>query len=116
MDYVDMMKVHQRFCEARYKAAEENEYAYECYKCPLENNTVCSSCACGYTPEDAEEAAKILEEWAKENPEPKYPTWGGWFVGRGDLIERWFHAYNARFIAYNLSAVMNKQIPDAIAD
>ena len=28
-------------------------------------------------------------QWAAEHPEPVYPTWGEWFVERGDLTENW---------------------------
>ena len=67
-EFVEVMRQARRLCEME-----------ECRKCPLYNfsagdcmMTLSYSCE---TDVDYGEAEKIILQWAKENPEPVYPSW-----------------------------------------
>ena len=67
----------------------------------------CGTCRLGYFAcpnnsrfdmTDEKEFDKFAEEvmqWAKENPEPKYPTWGEWLVEQGVVTDmKYWYAFN----------------------
>lgn len=67
-EFVEMMKQVRRICATHY-----------CLICPLNNF---STYDCMISPNheserdvDYAEAEKIILQWAKENPEPVYPSW-----------------------------------------
>lgn len=52
--------------------------------CPIGHNSACGDIEAA-TDRDIEDAAKAIEKWAEENPEPVYPTWGEWLCDIGEL-------------------------------
>ena len=73
-EFAQIMKDWRRMC----KMFSDEEH--ECEGCPLEDIT---EHACGAIFEDEfadvadwAELERRVTKWAKENPEPKYPTWG----------------------------------------
>ena len=72
-EFVQTMKDWRRMCKVY------TVFKHECEGCPLEN---IAEHACGaiFEPEFADvvdwaELKKIVDEWAADHPEPKYPTW-----------------------------------------
>lgn len=53
--------------------------------CPIGDNPVCGDLQ-GATDRDIEDAAKAIEKWAEEHPEPRYPTWGEWLQSMGVAV------------------------------
>ena len=75
-DFVQTMKDWARMC-----ASMQGGLA-KCDNCPL------FKVLCQYRPNekvDLVSAEKIIEKWAKENPEPVYPTWYEWLNQIGVL-------------------------------
>lgn len=71
-DFVQTMKDWRRMCDAH----------INCSHCPLEH---CISPANFKWDEDFYRLERIVDEWADEHPEPKYPTWFGWLEREGIL-------------------------------
>jgi len=76
-EYVEVCHQHDRMC-ARFE---------KCYDCPLHKKVVWCIKKIGergyIRRENAEKAEKVIMEWAAENPEPIYPTWGEWLLEQG---------------------------------
>ena len=65
-EFQEVMKQAKRMCEAN------------CEECPL-SHTVGNICPIAVTGNDEiAEIERIVMGWAKENPEPRYPTWKEW--------------------------------------
>lgn len=65
---------------------------------------------------DTKHFENIVMEWAKNNPEPRYPTWADYFVSQGILIEGWENANNPAWIITRLKAALKKHIPADTAE
>lgn len=65
-DFTQTMKDWQRMCDAH----------INCSHCPLEH---CISPAHTKWDEDFDRLERIVDAWAAEHPEPKYPTWTEYF-------------------------------------
>lgn len=68
-EFKEVMKQAKRMC---------NAYPVGCYECPL--STVKGNCMLYETPDhmQPDATAKIeqtVTDWAKEHPEPRYPSW-----------------------------------------
>lgn len=72
-EFCEVMKQKMRMCDYIKKT-----YSYKCSNCGLsvDNNHVL---LCGLFMEQyPDESEKIIMDWAKEHPEPQYPTWEEW--------------------------------------
>lgn len=116
MDFVQTMKDWRRMC----KAQEAIEKTDPCRVCPLANNG--NDCCGIYEDNDGNDTRDyariegVVARWAKENPEPVYPTWGEWFVEHGDLVDGWQNATNAAWMANTALSIFMKSIPADIAE
>ena len=69
-EFMDVIRHAKRMC---------GSFGDRCVACPFRKDNY----ACAYahltdddaTPEDAESFERTVMEWAKENPEPVYPSW-----------------------------------------
>ena len=82
-DFVQTMKDWRRMC----KAQEAIEKTDPCRVCPLANNG--NDCCGIYEDNDGDDTRDyariegVVARWAKENPEPVYPTWAEWLMSIG---------------------------------
>lgn len=76
-EFKEVCKQWRRMCKAA------NECDGNCVElCALAANPVCGELP-NATDKDLENAEAVIMEWAKENPEPVYPTWVEWLVDSG---------------------------------
>ena len=69
-DFTQTMKDWRRMCKAH----------EHCVGCPLEKYDI----GCLNKEEmDYDVMERVIDEWAKQHPEPKYPTWGEWLIRQG---------------------------------
>ena len=91
---------------------------YKCANCPMCDIGFCSLGQKDRSANANVKAAAIIEKWAEENPEPKYPTWGEWLIEQG--------VYTGTFIVdepksgdtivdIRITDKIYQQIPDDIA-
>lgn len=70
-EFKEIMKQARRMCDAN------------CEKCPL-GNVVGNICPVAVTGNDeVAEIERIVMDWAKEHPEPRYPNWIDWLYQMG---------------------------------
>ena len=79
MEYGEMMRQFRRFCAAQAAMAEHAEMGFQCFGCPLENNSVCDKLPDAVKPEDVAEVERVVTRWAEEHP-VVYPTWYEWLT------------------------------------
>ena len=113
-EFKEVCKQWRRMCDEIQRCSTENN---ECcaLRCALGNNPFCGE-VINATDKDLENAETVIMEWAKENPEPVYPTWGEWFVEHGDLVDGWQNATNAAWMANTALSVFMEPIPADIAE
>lgn len=58
------------------------------------------------------EVEQVVTEWAKENPEPVYPSWGEWLVEQGMAIAE---KAKPSGINYKTTTMVKRRIPADIA-
>ena len=105
-EYAWVMKQWQRMCGSMQGGIAK------CNNCPL------LKVICQYKPDEKvrfAEAEKIITDWAAENPEPVYPTWGDWFAERGDLIKLWRHIEVCSGHGPGVIGILYEPIPADIA-
>lgn len=90
--------------------------------CPLYNHEICSNPEEKYpvplemTQELADEIAQTIMIWAKENPEPVYPTFAEWLNSIGVAIsDRPFPAPNIPVPVFQANEKMFEPIPEKLA-
>lgn len=74
-EFSDVVKHWARFCAAMQKKIEADGKYYTCDGCPLENNRMCTDTADAFTVDAMREVEDTVMAWAKDNPEPVYPSW-----------------------------------------
>lgn len=80
-EFKEVCKQWRRMCEAA------NECDGNCVElCALAHNEFCGNLIQA-TDKDIENAETVIMEWAKENPEPVYPTWEEWLIAQGVIKE-----------------------------
>jgi hypothetical protein len=73
-EFVDVLRQFDRMCK-------ENA---GCFNCPLhEPDGVSDRCSIGAFVNDSERIEREVMKWAKEHPEPVYPTWREWLIKLG---------------------------------
>ena len=76
MEFVEVMKQWRRMCKA-----QDDTICGACSSCPMGDDG--KSCTAVYEDEfeavDFAHIEQTVTEWAAENPEPVYPTWGQYF-------------------------------------
>ena len=85
-----------------------------CDKCPLSGHN------CGGIFEiepdtDFESLAVKVDAWAKEFPEPVYPTWGEWFVSMGMLPDKWDDPIAGYIYVGCVPNLIRSRIPASVA-
>lgn len=77
MEFVEVFKHAQRLCK---------HMGFHCGKCPIRNHDG----GCQLKPLEhginLAEAERRVIAWAKEHPEPLYPTWGKWLAEYGIVL------------------------------
>ena len=86
-EFKEVCKQWRRMCDEIQHCSAEN---IECcaLKCVLGNNPVCGELT-DATDKDLENAETVIMKWAKENPEPVYPTWSEWLYEQGVLGDKY---------------------------
>ena len=111
-EFQEVMKQAKRMCKAN------------CEECPL-SHTVGSICPIAVTGNDEiAEIERIVMGWAKENPEPRYPTWKEWqdtnFPNNDALMRPCIFEseeyFGCRKLEIGCEECMNKPIPADIAE
>lgn len=77
-EFSEVVKHWARYCAAMQKKIAADGKYYPCDGCPLESNLMCSDTAEAYTVDAMREVEDTVMAWAKDNPEPVYPSWGEW--------------------------------------
>ena len=113
-DFAQIMHDWRRMCKA-YTTEED-----ACVGCPLEHITE-HGCGAIFEEEFADVADwayldETVSVWAERNPEPIYPTWGEWFIERGDLIGGWKNIKNIDALRARAAEVFDMTIPADIAE
>lgn len=77
-EFKEVCKQWRRMCEEIQRCSAEND---ECcaLQCALGNNPVCGELI-DATDKDLENAENVIMKWAKEHPEPVYPTWAEYLM------------------------------------
>ena len=112
-DFAQIMKDWRRMCKA-YTVDE-----HECEGCPLEHIAE-HGCGAIFDADfadvvDWDELNEEVNVWAERNP-VKYPTWGEWFIERGDLVDGWENIQNRGALIARCNEVFGMPIPDDIAE
>jgi len=83
-DFVQTMKDWRRMCKF---CSDEGtaDGRHGCVDvCPIGHNNACGNIE-NATDRDIEEAARAIEKWAEDHPEPSYPTWMEWLTEMGAI-------------------------------
>ena len=104
-DFVQTMRDWRRMCKAmgqddEYNACQQCELEY--CGCPAIYDKECDGADWGLV-------ENLVTAWAKENPEPVYPTWWSWLINEG-VIEKG-STYTGAF-----DQLKTKSIPADIAE
>lgn len=78
MDFKEGIRQWARMCVTCTERAERNGDSCACY-CPLATNGICGEMM-EVDEKEIEKGVAAIEQWARENPEPVYPTWGEWLT------------------------------------
>ena len=62
---------------------EKHDGIYICEDCPMDVKDLCCKWPDESDENDIKEIERIVMEWAKEHPEPEYPTWAEWLEEMG---------------------------------
>lgn len=82
-DFVQTMKNWVRMC-ASYPVEEDAKNCCEGCRFDTMTGGACNAMFCNDLPEwDWEKVEEIVDDWAKQHPEPKYPTWRQWLIRQG---------------------------------
>lgn len=105
----------RRMCDYFFDGAE-----WACNKdCPLCEYKIClekNPLPLEITQELSDEIAQTIMIWAKENPEPVYPTFAEWLNSIGVAIsDRPFPAPNIPVLVFQVNEKMFKPIPEKLA-
>ena len=80
MTFEETMREWRRMCDTETKEGEAS-----CGECPFEDRDG----MCGYIfdldPTKFEEMAGLIKHWSDTHPKVQYPTWGDWFLKRGQV-------------------------------
>ena len=101
-EFVEVFRAAKRMCKR-----------YDCAMCPLSENGF----ECMIKPGDEiepDEVERIVMDWAKEYPEPQYPTWEEWLVKNGILHYNYVGG-TGKYI-YTMEDAGRAQIPADIAE
>lgn len=105
VEFSEVMEQAQRMCKYM---------NFLCDECPIRNH----SGGCQLKPWEEDyvsfgEVEKRVMQWAKEHPEPQYPTWGEWLVKHGIVIA---DKVGGGIIKYNTLRKVTEPIPADIAE
>ena len=95
-DFVSVVKEYRRLCDT------VSRNTGDCVDCPFYEKVACNPMDFENEFHDADfvEWKRILEKWVKENPRPKYPTYG-------EVI--------TSFFGIDALSKLNEEIPDEVA-
>lgn len=101
--FQEVMRQWKRMCDTY----TTEEAATCCEGCPMEKG---SGCCAIYENDDTDYDAidRKVMAWAKENPEPVYPTWGEWLEAEGVCFSRLTNY--ERIGGFSIPQVFNYQI------
>ena len=86
------------------------------YICPMYESGLCNKSVSKQTDNDRSEGEKIIMAWAKENPEPVYPTWEEYFISKGLLKPFWNENGTPPYDMYVFAErALSNRIPSYIA-
>ena len=68
-EFSEVLRKFDRMCKAN----------AVCYNCPLHEPDGVDRCSIGSFVDDSERIERGVMKWAKEHPEPVYPSWLEWF-------------------------------------
>ena len=105
-EFTEVMRQWGRLC--RQHCAETND---QCDDCVI--GDICYSYARD-SAENAEAIENAVMEWAKEHPEPVYPTWGDWLAEMG--LIRWNDNGDGVYSVMVPTFKMCKHIPADVAE
>ena len=82
-EFAETMKQWKRMCDAMDCIYGEDA----CIQCRLKGVS-CGAIFEMDSNSDFDDIAKIIMQWAAENPEPAYPTWAEWLKGQGFVTRK----------------------------
>lgn len=77
MDFKGGIRQWARMCKTCTELGEKYEGC--AFHCPLATNAICGELM-EADEKEIEKGVAAIEKWARENPEPVYPTWGEWLT------------------------------------
>ena len=101
--FQEVCKSAKRMCEA---------FGEDCRACPLDSNCCCTL---AWYADDYIKVESTIMEWAKNNPEPEYPTWKEWLEEQRVVVHFDSVSTKGKKVKWELTNKSNCPIPDEIA-